>query len=107
ETITSWLGQTFQIPYRTVFAGIPDKYENLFYKSLFAFNYIAETMDADFDWFIKTDDDTYLIVDNLRKYLRTLDPSQSYFVGHRMKPHLDNGFNSGGAGYVLSRFFLQ
>ncbi|GMS86840.1 hypothetical protein PENTCL1PPCAC_9015, partial [Pristionchus entomophagus] len=94
------------IPFRTVFAGIPDKYENLFYKSRFAFNYIAETMNGDFDWFIKADDDTYLIVDNLRKYLRTLDPSQPYFVGHRMKPHLANGFNSGGAGYVLSRAAL-
>ncbi|KAF8383888.1 hypothetical protein PRIPAC_73030, partial [Pristionchus pacificus] len=92
-----------RIPYRTVFSGIPDSYENLFYKSRYAFYYLSEIMRADFDWFVKADDDTFIIVDNLRKYLRTLDPSQPYYVGYRMKPYLENGYNGGGAGYVLSR----
>ncbi|GMS79495.1 hypothetical protein PENTCL1PPCAC_1670, partial [Pristionchus entomophagus] len=96
-----------RIPYRTLFAGIPDSYENLFYKSRYAFYYISEIMRADYDWFVKADDDTYLIVDNLRKYLRTLDPTQPYYVGYRMKPYLDHGYNGGGAGYVLSRKALE
>ncbi|GMR58492.1 hypothetical protein PMAYCL1PPCAC_28687 [Pristionchus mayeri] len=96
-----------KIPYRTVFAGILDSYENLFYKSRYAFYYISEIMKADFDWFVKADDDTYLIVENLRAYLRTLDPSLPYYVGYRMKPYLENGYNGGGAGYVLSKKALE
>ncbi|GMR62804.1 hypothetical protein PMAYCL1PPCAC_32999, partial [Pristionchus mayeri] len=35
--------------------------------------------------------------------LRRLDPNEPYYVGYRMKPHLAKGYNSGGAGYILSR----
>ncbi|GMR62794.1 hypothetical protein PMAYCL1PPCAC_32989, partial [Pristionchus mayeri] len=94
------------IPYRTLFAGIPDTYENLFHKSRFAFYYISEIMRADFDWIVQANDDTYMIVENLRAYLRTLDPNQPYYLGYRMKPYLQNGYNQGG-GYVLSRRALE
>ncbi|GMR43457.1 hypothetical protein PMAYCL1PPCAC_13652, partial [Pristionchus mayeri] len=95
------------IPYRTVFAGIPDLYANLFHKTRFAFYYLSEVMKADFDWFVKADDDTYLIMENLRAYLKTLDPNKPYYIGHRMKPYLEHGYNSGGGGYVLSRKALE
>ncbi|XGW02421.1 hypothetical protein V3C99_014450 [Haemonchus contortus] len=56
------------IPYSTVFAGIPDSYYNLFFKSRYAFYYIYHHISKDFDWYMK-----------------------------------ENGYNAGGAGYVLSR----
>ncbi|KAK6014848.1 hypothetical protein OSTOST_19759 [Ostertagia ostertagi] len=40
-------------PYSTVFAGIPDSYYNLFFKSRYAFFYIYHYISKDFDWYMK------------------------------------------------------
>ncbi|PIO76376.1 hypothetical protein TELCIR_01554 [Teladorsagia circumcincta] len=91
------------IPYSTVFAGIPDSYYNLFFKSRYAFYYIYHYISKDFDWYMKADDDTYVVVEHLKEYLSHLDPNIPYYLGYTLKPYLENGYNAGGAGYVLSR----
>ncbi|CAJ0948300.1 unnamed protein product, partial [Mesorhabditis belari] len=95
------------IPYSTVFAGIEDRYENLFFKTIYALHYIYSHISKDFDWYFKADDDTYVVVENLRDFLSTVDPNQPFYAGFRMKPELEKGYNSGGAGYVLSRETLR
>ena len=54
-----------------------------------------------FDFMIKADDDTFLIVDNLKHLLSQLSPSEPLILGHHLE---DRGveYLSGGAGYVLS-----
>uniref|UniRef100_A0A1I7X7J0 N-acetylgalactosaminide beta-1,3-galactosyltransferase n=1 Tax=Heterorhabditis bacteriophora TaxID=37862 RepID=A0A1I7X7J0_HETBA len=111
-----------RVPYSTVFAGIPESYYNLFYKSRYAFHYIYEHISKEFDWYLKADDDTYVVVEHLRKYLSFLDPNKPYYLGYTLKPYLvssfnqfyiwhfyknENGYNAGGAGYVLSRAALK
>ena len=52
----------------------------------------------------------FVIVDNLRAYLGTLPggPDEDHFVGRRFKGYGPNNyFNSGGAGYALSRGTLR
>eukprot|EP00043_Microstomoeca_roanoka_P019016 m.208477 g.208477 ORF g.208477 m.208477 type:complete len:499 (+) comp16926_c1_seq1:282-1778(+) len=66
----------------------------------------------DYDWFMKADDDTYVMVDNLRKFLSKFDPNKPHFFGrrfllHRGKKDWEMSYHSGGAGYVLSRRALQ
>ncbi|WKY10570.1 hypothetical protein Q1695_002716 [Nippostrongylus brasiliensis] len=95
------------IPYSTVFAGIPDSYYNLFFKSRYAFFYIYHYISKDFDWYMKADDDTYVIVEHLKEYLSKLDPNKPYYLGYTLKPYLKNGYNAGGAGYVLSKAALK
>ncbi|CAB3398017.1 unnamed protein product [Caenorhabditis bovis] len=96
-----------RIPFSTVFAGIPDTYYNLFFKSRYAFKYIHDNISKDFEWYMKADDDTYVIVENLKKYLDTLNPDEPHYLGYVLKPYLKNGYNAGGAGYVLSRAALK
>jgi hypothetical protein len=46
------------------------------------------------------DYDTYLFVDNLKDYLRPLDPSKELYLGHNVYQHVHKGgpvFNQGGA----------
>ena len=61
----------------------------------------------DADWFMKADDDTYVIMENLRYFLSQQNYTQPVFFGHRFKPFLKQGYTSGGAGYVLSKEALR
>ncbi|KAF1752242.1 hypothetical protein GCK72_018796 [Caenorhabditis remanei] len=96
-----------RIPYSTVFAGIPDNYYNLFFKSRYAFHHIYTNISSEFDWYLKADDDTYIIVENLKAFLSTLNPDEPHYLGYVLKPYLTNGYNAGGAGYIISRAALK
>lgn len=52
---------------------------------------------------MKADDDTYMVVENLRFMLAPYNISRPIYFGHRLKTTVKQGFMSGGAGYVLSK----
>ena len=53
--------------------------------------------------FNQADDDTYLIVENLRHMLQSYDPNEAIWFGCKYHPYVERGYMSGGAGYVLSK----
>ncbi|CAG9862134.1 unnamed protein product [Phyllotreta striolata] len=80
---------------------------NLWAKTKSAFEYVYRKHFDDADWFMKADDDTYVVVENLRYMLRNADPQQPVYYGCKFKPYVKQGYMSGGAGYVLSKEALR
>lgn len=79
-----------------------EAYENLTAKSLAMLKYIYETTKLDeFDWLLKADDDTYVIVENLKLFLKNRCPNETNTYGFKIK---QNGvvYLAGGGGYAIS-----
>eukprot|EP00429_Kryptoperidinium_foliaceum_P029166 CAMPEP_0176134562 /NCGR_PEP_ID=MMETSP0120_2-20121206/68241_1 /TAXON_ID=160619 /ORGANISM="Kryptoperidinium foliaceum, Strain CCMP 1326" /LENGTH=445 /DNA_ID=CAMNT_0017470215 /DNA_START=151 /DNA_END=1488 /DNA_ORIENTATION=- len=61
---------------------------------------VYEKINPDFAFFVN--DHTFVIPEHLCKYLEMRNPSEDMYEGHAMK-NSDDVFNSGAAGYILSR----
>ncbi|XP_071108511.1 glycoprotein-N-acetylgalactosamine 3-beta-galactosyltransferase 1-like [Haliotis cracherodii] len=81
--------------------------DNLWAKTKEAFKYVYSNHFNEADWFLKADDDTYVILENLRHFLSDKDTQQPLYYGRRFKPYVNQGYMSGGAGYVLSKDALK
>jgi glycoprotein-N-acetylgalactosamine 3-beta-galactosyltransferase len=93
----------------------PESWGNMWQKSRSIWLYAYEQHINNYDFFFISGDDTYVIVENLKKYVASTEvreankESKGLYLGRRFlhrKP--DNiTFNSGGSGYVLSRKALK
>ena len=66
---------------------------------------IYERVNPDFAFFVN--DHTFVIPEHLCKYLDGRDPEDDLYAGHALKNGKDEVFNSGAAGYILSRATMQ
>ncbi|XP_073469851.1 glycoprotein-N-acetylgalactosamine 3-beta-galactosyltransferase 1-like [Aquarana catesbeiana] len=81
--------------------------DQLYWKTIKAFHYVHKNYLDKADWFFKADDDTYVVMENLRWMLSNYTADQPVYFGKRFKPFAKQGYMSGGAGYVLSKEALN
>uniref|UniRef100_A0A8C4SH41 N-acetylgalactosaminide beta-1,3-galactosyltransferase n=2 Tax=Erpetoichthys calabaricus TaxID=27687 RepID=A0A8C4SH41_ERPCA len=81
--------------------------DQLYWKTIRAFHYLEQHHFNEADWFLKADDDTFIVVDNLRLVLANYTPDEPIYFGKRFRPFAKQGYMSGGAGYVLSKEALR
>lgn len=81
---------------------ITEKYGNLTDKVFSAVEYIYKHI-KHYEWYYISDDDAYVNMDNLEGFLKTKSSSSPVTYGHDFKITVENGFHSGGCGYVLSQ----
>lgn len=86
----------------TINLNISEGRDHLWGKTKAAFRYVYENYRGQYDWAMKADDDTFVIVENLRYMLAHYNKSQPIYFGCKFKPYVKQGYMSGGAGYVLS-----
>lgn len=66
---------------------------------------VHKNTNPDFAFFVN--DHTFVIPDNLCKFLKDKDSSTDLYAGHALKGKQESVFNSGAAGYVLSRSTIE
>ncbi|XP_068777226.1 glycoprotein-N-acetylgalactosamine 3-beta-galactosyltransferase 1-B-like [Struthio camelus] len=81
--------------------------DQLYWKTIRAFQYVHRHHLDRADWFLKADDDTFAVVANLRWLLAAYSPERPIYFGKRFRPFVRQGYMSGGAGYVLSKEALR
>ncbi|EDW77944.1 uncharacterized protein Dwil_GK24280 [Drosophila willistoni] len=91
----------------TVVLNVREGYSNLFAKTRAGLEYVYKHYYQQYDWFLKADDDTYVILENLREFLKRYTPKLPVYFGSKLQKHGDHDYISGGAGYVLSKSALQ
>lgn len=83
---------------------VSEGYELLWGKTKAALQYLYHHHLHHAEWFLKADDDTFVVVENLRYMLQPYDPRLPLYFGKKFKSaNVSQGFMGGGAGYVLSR----
>ncbi|XP_050711672.1 glycoprotein-N-acetylgalactosamine 3-beta-galactosyltransferase 1-like [Eriocheir sinensis] len=85
---------------------VPEGYGYLWAKSKAALTHLHAQY-PQFHWYLKADDDTFIVVENLRYFLQGRDPDEPVYYGVRFRQHVRQGYMSGGGGYVLSREALR
>jgi len=78
-----------------------DRREDLWPKVKLGLTRIWSEYAGEFDYLLKADDDTYVVMENLKHALNMLNASEKVLFGHRQE---SDGmvYMSGGSGYVLS-----
>ncbi|XP_017490635.1 PREDICTED: glycoprotein-N-acetylgalactosamine 3-beta-galactosyltransferase 1-like, partial [Rhagoletis zephyria] len=70
----------------TVRLDVPEGRDYLWHKTRAAFNYISDHHLDDADWFLKADDDSYFIMENLRAFLYQFSPDAPVYFGCKFHP---------------------
>ncbi|CAH8465496.1 unnamed protein product [Heterobilharzia americana] len=84
----------------------PESRKHLWSKMRTILRYVYQFRN-DYDYFLKADDDTFVVMENLRSVLSRHNPSDPFMMGYHFPYITKNGYFSGGAGYVLSREALK
>ena len=84
-----------------------ESYDNMWQKVRGIWKHIHDHFLDDFDYFYVSGDDVYLLVNNLKAYLRELDRSDPQRPRHFGSWLPERSMVAGGPGYVLNRVALQ
>ncbi|XP_017017731.1 glycoprotein-N-acetylgalactosamine 3-beta-galactosyltransferase 1-like [Drosophila kikkawai] len=86
---------------------ILEKRRYVFRKVRKAIKYVYQNFVEDYDWFLRADDDSFVIMENLHLLLYPYNPEFALYFGHRCHSSSWQGKKCEGASYVMSREALR
>ena len=84
-----------------------EDYNNMGAKCLKILQLIYELHRNEFNWFLINDDDTFIFVTNLYRFIQDKDCNEPVTYGYNFKKVVDSGYHSGGGGILLTRESLR
>ena len=103
--IALFLNSKLNTSFPTICLEVPEQRNFLVAKIMHAFHFSWLNYKDDADWFVKADDDAFVIIENLRHHLTRYDPDQPLSFGEKCSTK--HHHYCGGASYVLSREALR
>uniref|UniRef100_A0A914E532 N-acetylgalactosaminide beta-1,3-galactosyltransferase n=1 Tax=Acrobeloides nanus TaxID=290746 RepID=A0A914E532_9BILA len=91
----------------TVDLNLTEGRKELWPKTKASFKWIYDNEINNYDWFLKADADSFIILENLRFMLLAYSRDDPVYFGCKFRPYTKQGYMSGGSGYVLSRKFVE
>ncbi|KJH49393.1 hypothetical protein DICVIV_04476 [Dictyocaulus viviparus] len=70
------------------------------------FSHVIDGVNKEYDWYVRADDDAYVIVENLREFLHKYSSREPHYFGYKWNFFVPHGFADGGV-YVLSRTAVE
>ena len=93
----------------TIGLNVSEGRNHLVAKVMQGFQYVAANYFDAADWFMKADDDTYVIMENLRHFLSKENSEKPIVFGSKFMLHVGSRqqYFTGGPGYILSKAALR
>ncbi|XP_030377723.1 glycoprotein-N-acetylgalactosamine 3-beta-galactosyltransferase 1-like [Scaptodrosophila lebanonensis] len=86
---------------------VTEGYSQRWGKTRESFQYVYKNYFNEYDWFLKVDDDTFVVMENLRAFLYAYTPTVPVYFGSKFRSKNKIAYMSSGAGYVLSKMALK
>ena len=92
----------------TIGVDVPVGRNHIGMKSKKSWEYLHTHHVNDYDFFLKADPDTFMVMENLREYLDARNPNVAEFYGHGYRPpNWTFTYMAGGPGMILSKAALK
>lgn len=82
--------------------GFQEDYNRMGEKCLRILRAVYELYSTDHNWFLLADDDTFVFVDNLFRFVRSRESTHPLTYGYNFRTIIDQGYHSGGAGILFT-----
>lgn len=83
---------------------VTDDHDHMWGKEKLMLQYIHDNFLNDYDWFLKSDDDAFVIPENLRFLVSPYLPEDPIYFGYKFNyTGMKRGYFQGGSGYIMSR----
>lgn len=89
--------------YPVYFLNMTEDYWNMAEKAILTIKEAYSSFGTQYSWFLMTDDDTYIFMNNLFNFIKDKGPHEPVTYGHNFKVIVRSGYQDGGAGILFTQ----